>query len=71
MEHTENTLIDLESNDQNNNNNNNIRAINDTTYNTHFYQNTQNRQPINLTELTQNSDPLNITLPTLQNINTP
>ena len=35
------------------------------------YQNQQNRQPVNSTELTQNSDPLNTTLPQIPNINTP
>ena len=66
---TVNTLIDLESNDQNNNHNNNV--TNDTTNNTHIYQITQNRQPVNSSELTQNSDPLNTILHTLPNVNTP
>ena len=57
--HTANTLIGLEANDQNKNYNNNNNVTNYTTNNTHFYQNTQNRQPLNSTELTQNSEPLN------------
>ena len=51
--HTVNTLIDLESNDQNNNYNTNKNFTNDTTNNTHIYQNTQNIQPIKSTELTE------------------
>ena len=63
--HTVNTLIDLEDNNQNNN------TTTNTTENTIIYQNHQQRQPVNSTELTQNSNPLNTTLPPFPNINTP
>ena len=69
--HAVNTIIDLESNDQNNEHNNNNNVTNNTTDNTHFYQNHQHRQPVNSNEMTQNSDLLNTTLPTLPNVNTP
>ena len=36
-----------------------------------MYQNHQNRQPRNSTELTQNSDLLNTTIPPLPNVKTP
>ena len=66
--HTVNTLINLEGNDQNNNHNNKNNVTNATTDNTHVYQNTQNRQPVNSTELTQNADPLNTKLTTLPKV---
>ena len=36
-----------------------------------MYQNHQNRQLVNSTEITQSSDPLNTTIPHLPNVNTP
>ena len=51
--HTVSTLIDLEDNDQNNNQNNSTTI---TTDNTHIYQNHQQGQPVNSTELTQISN---------------
>ena len=69
--HAVNTLIGLESYDQNINYSSNNNVTNDTTNNTHIYQNSQNSQPIKSTELTQNSDALNTTLPTLPKNNTP
>ena len=68
--HAVNTIIGLEENNNNNNNYNNYPTTNNTT-DTHLYQNYQNRQPINSTELTQNSDTLNTTIPPLPNVNTP
>ena len=65
--HAVNTVIDLE---EKNNNNTNYHDVYNTT-DTHLYQNHQNRQPVNSTELTQNSDPLNTTIPPLPNVNTP
>ena len=62
-----NTVIDLEENNNKNTNYHNV----DYTTDTHLYQNHQNRQPINSTELSQNSDPLNTTIPPLPNVNTP
>ena len=65
--HAVNTVIDLK---ENNNNNTNYHDV-DNTIDTHLYQNHQNRQPVNSTELTQNSDRLNATIPPLPNVNTP
>ena len=74
LSHTINTLIDLESNDQNSNhNNNNNNVDNHATDNTHVYQNHAHRkltQTVNSTELTQISDPLNATLTIIPNVNT-
>ena len=69
--HAVHTLIDLENNDQNNNENVKLNVTTNTTNNTHIYQNQQNRQPINSTELTQSSDPLKKTLHILPIMNTP
>ena len=63
--HAVNTIIDLEEN------NKNSYQTTNTTTDTHVYQNHQNRQPRNSTELTQNSDPLNTTIPPLPNVKTP
>ena len=48
-----------------------IYVTDNTTDNTHVYQNHQHRRSVNSTELTKNSDPINTTLPTLPNVNTP
>ena len=67
--HAVNTLIDLDTNDQQTiDNSNNTQTTTDITGN---HCNHQNRHHVNSTELTQNSDPLNTALPQLPNINTP
>ena len=73
--YTVNTLIDLEDQDQNNNQNNKNNTNNNSNINApdsmQIYQNHQQRQPVNSTELTQHSEPLNTTLPILTNVNIP
>ena len=63
--HTVNTVIE-----EKNNAHIHYHDVENTT-DTHLYQNHQNRQPVNSTELTQKSDQLKTTIPPLPNINTP
>ena len=68
---TVNTLIDIEEHGHNITRNNNTTFDNETTNNKNVYQNQQNRQTVNSTELRQNSDPLNTIRSTLPNVYTP